>query len=132
MKGEIEMYEISAMGHFDAAHFLRGYSGKCANIHGHRWKVEIILQGGELDNLGILVDFMDVKGMLKAVLNTFDHKMINDIPPFDLINPTAENIAEFVFGQMADQLKHQTGKQIGITRVTVWESESASAAYFKS
>lgn len=125
------MYAISAFGHFDAAHFLRGYPGKCANIHGHRWKVEISLQGEELDDMGILIDFMDVKNMLKDVLEVFDHKMINEIAPFDTLNPTAENIARFIFEQMTGRLKVGTGSNVTITRVTVWESEAASAAYFR-
>jgi len=125
------MYEISAFGHFDAAHFLRGYPGKCANIHGHRWKAEITLQGEKLSQMGILIDFMDVKSMLKEVLEIFDHKMINDVPPFDDLNPTAENIARFIFEQMADKLGDQTGSGVRITKVTVWESDTASATYFR-
>ncbi|MCL4439897.1 MAG: 6-carboxytetrahydropterin synthase QueD [Firmicutes bacterium] len=124
------MYEISAFGHFDAAHFLRGYPGKCANIHGHRWKVEITLQGVNLNQLGILIDFMEVKRMLKEVVDMFDHKMINDVPPFDSLNPTAENITKFVFDEMSGRLKSLTGDSIGITRVTVWESDAACAAYY--
>ena len=125
------MYEISAFGHFDAAHFLRGYPGKCANIHGHRWEVGITLQGEKLDEMGILIDFMDVKNMLKEVLEVFDHKMINDVPPFDGLNPTAENIASFIYERMADKLRDQTGSNVWITKVTVWESDAASATYFR-
>lgn len=125
------MYEISAFGHFDAAHFLREYKGKCANVHGHRWKVEITLQGRELDELGILIDFMDVKTMLKEVLNIFDHKMVNDIPPFDNLNPTAENLSKFIYDEMVEKLKDRIGTHIKIKRVTIWESEAASASYFK-
>lgn len=125
------MYEISAFGHFDAAHFLRGYPGKCANIHGHRWKVEITLQGEKLDELGILIDFMDVKSMLKEVMELFDHKMINEVRPFDSLNPTAENIARFIYERMADKLRDQTGSNVWITKVKVWESDAASATYFR-
>ncbi|MDT3700696.1 MAG: 6-carboxytetrahydropterin synthase QueD [Thermincola sp.] len=124
------MYEITASGHFDSAHFLRGYPGKCANIHGHRWQVDIALQGEKLDEMGILIDFMDVKTMLKEVLEVFDHKLINDIQPFDALNPTAENIARFIYEQMADKLKNQTGERVRSTRVTVWESDNTSATYF--
>ncbi len=123
------MFEISAYGHFDAAHFLRGYPGKCANIHGHRWKVEISLAGAQLDETGILIDFMDVKSLLKEVLDFFDHKMINDIPPFDKLNPTAENIARFIFDEMTRRLGDHTGAGTRITKVTVWESEAARASY---
>lgn len=125
------MYEIKAFSHFDAAHYLRGYNGKCANIHGHRWKVEIMLKGSELDELGILIDFMDVKNMLKEVLDIFDHKMINDIVPFDKLNPTAENLSKFIFDSMCERLKEQIGTHINISKVTVWESEAASAAYYR-
>ncbi|PKM79819.1 MAG: 6-carboxytetrahydropterin synthase QueD [Firmicutes bacterium HGW-Firmicutes-14] len=125
------MYEISAYGHFDAAHFLRGYRGKCANIHGHRWKVEIILQGSELNELGIMIDFMDVKRLLKEVTGRFDHKLINEVLPFDRVNPTAENMAKEIFGLMEEALKDFLGTGVTISRVTVWESEAAAAAYFK-
>ncbi len=124
------MYEISAVSHFDAAHFLRGYPGKCANIHGHRWKVAIRLTGSELNDLGILVDFMDVKQLLKEVTEIFDHKLINDVPPFDRLNPTAENIAKMIFDEMKARLQAGTQGQVNIARVTVWESENASAAYY--
>ncbi len=124
------MYEISASAHFDAAHYLRGYKGKCANVHGHRWQVEIAMQGPELNEQGILIDFMDVKTMLKEVLDLFDHRMINEVPPFDGLNPTAENIARFIFREMSEKLKRLTGSDIKIARVTVRESESAGATYF--
>lgn len=123
------MYEISAFAHFDAAHFLRGYAGKCANIHGHRWKVEVALQGAEVNGLGILIDFIDVKNMLKEVLDMFDHKMINEITPFDKINPTAENLARFIYGEMADKLSKIMGAGVTMSKVKVWESEAASATY---
>ncbi len=124
------MYEITASSHFDAAHFLRGYPGRCANIHGHRWKVEIALQGNKLNEQGILLDFMEVKNMLHEVLAVFDHQMINEIPPFDELNPTAENLAGFIWQTMDGRLRDQIGDQIKITRVTVWESPAAGASYF--
>ncbi len=124
------MYEISAVSHFDAAHFLRGYPGKCANVHGHRWRVEIKLTGSELNELGILIDFMDVKQLLKEVTEIFDHKLINDVPPFDRLNPTAENIAKMIYDNMKARLQENTGCRVNVSRVTVWESENASAAYY--
>lgn len=125
------MFEVSAYSHFDAAHFLREYLGKCANIHGHRWKVEISLRGAILNEQGILIDFMDVKAMLKQVLDEFDHKLINDVQPFDKLNPTAENIAKYIFDVMASRLRlgELTGTDISIVRVSVWESEAACATY---
>ena len=124
------MYEISVSGHFDAAHFLRGYQGKCANIHGHRWKIELALKGKELIELGIMIDFMDVKNTLKEVTGILDHKLINDVPPFDTINPSAENMAKYIHEEMTVRLQQMPGP-IKVTRVTVWESEGAAASFLE-
>jgi len=124
------MYRISTFAHFDSAHYLRGYRGKCASIHGHRWKVEVAMEGENLDEQGILIDFMDVKGLLKKVTDEYDHKLINEVPPFDELNPTAENMAKTIFDRMAEKLQEMAGSSVRVTGVTVWESETAGAAYF--
>lgn len=124
------MFEITVSGHFDAAHFLRGYQGKCANIHGHRWKIEIALRGSELNELGIMIDFMEVKKMLKDVTETLDHKLINDVIPFDTINPSAENMAKYIYTEMTARLQKMP-ESISVSRVTVWESEGAAATFLE-
>lgn len=125
------MFEITAAAHFDAAHFLREYNGKCANLHGHRWKVEVSIRGAELDKIGILVDFSDVKSFLKEAMNKFDHRLINDVNPFNNINPTAENIAKFIFDFMDEQVGAKYGERAKLHKVIVWETETSNAAYFK-
>ena len=94
------MYLLKVEERFEAAHSLRGYDGKCARLHGHSWAVEAEVSGDKLNSLGILVDFKDVKRELKAVLDRLDHEFLNEQPPFYEINPTAENIAAFIFNEM--------------------------------
>ncbi|MFY9324069.1 MAG: 6-carboxytetrahydropterin synthase QueD [Syntrophomonadaceae bacterium] len=117
-------YHLSVSQSFDAAHFLNGYPGNCANIHGHTWKVEVTIIGSKLDSLGMVVDFREVREKLAKVLEQFDHVLINEIAPFDRINPTSENLAYFIFKQMKKQLE---GFQLKL--VKVWESENTWVAY---
>lgn len=117
-------YQLSVSQSLDAAHFLNGYPGNCANIHGHTWKVEVTIIGSKLDSLGMVVDFREVREKLAKVLEQFDHVLINEIAPFDRINPTSENLAYFIFQQMKKQLE---GFQLKL--VKVWESENTWVAY---
>jgi 6-pyruvoyltetrahydropterin/6-carboxytetrahydropterin synthase len=117
-------YQLSVSQSLDAAHFLNGYPGNCANIHGHTWKVEVTITGSKLDSLGMVVDFREVREKLAKVLEQFDHVLINEIAPFDRINPTSENLAYFIFQQMKKQLD---GFQLKL--VKVWESENTWVAY---
>ena len=117
------MYELNVTGHFDAAHFLRGYEGPCSSVHGHTWNYYVKIEGPKLNKLGMLVDFKDIK----QVMEQFDHKLINECPPFgndvfsSIINPTAENLVEFFFRQME--------RIINVREVTIYESDSCSATY---
>ncbi len=119
------MYELSVKGHFDAAHALRGYEGECRNLHGHTWDVEVTVQGPELDDIEILYDFKDLKADLMAVLEPFDHAYLNDVPPFDVLSPTAENLAREVY----DALEKRVGPAVSVKEVTVWESPIARLTY---
>ena len=127
------MYELSIKGHFDAAHYLRDYPGKCSQIHGHTWEIEVVVAGAELDGLGMLIDFSVLKRNLKEVLAQFDHRLINDLAGFGQgeLNPTAENLAKFIYQQLQSGIETQTGsgKKIKVIRVRVWESPNASATY---
>ena len=118
-------YEISVERTFSAAHALRGYKGKCENLHGHNWRIRVSVNGQKLDKMGMLVDFTDLKSALDAVLKKLDHTNLNDINPFNTINPTAENIAAYIH----DGLKKYQLPQIKISGVEVWESETSSAKY---
>ena len=94
------MYELVVEQHFEAAHFLRGYKGKCENLHGHRYSIVVRLKTAKLNEIGLAYDFTDIKGHLKEIMGRFDHICLNDVPPFDKINPSAENIATTIYNEL--------------------------------
>jgi len=120
------VFELGLRVHFDAAHFLRGYRGKCAALHGHRWDVEAILSAESLDESGMVCDFSKYKKVLQKIVDAFDHGCLNEIEPFDRLNPTAENIAGILFERLN---KAFHGKRLRIKKVRVWESPDAWAGY---
>src|SRR5579871_4452680 len=93
------MFEVTVEETFAAGHALRGYKGKCENPHGHNYKVRVTLRGSQLDSIGLLYDFKDVKQVIAATVDRLDHQFINDIPPFDKVNPSAENLAKYFFDE---------------------------------
>ncbi len=95
------MYELTVRSAFEAAHFIRGYDGKCARLHGHNWTVEAVVRGRELDELGMLVDFKILKAELNKVLDDFDHSFLNESETFKQDNPTAENLARKIFDKLS-------------------------------
>lgn len=119
------MYKISKTVSFAYGHRLLDYKGKCENLHGHNWRIRVSVTGQKLDKMGMLVDFTDLKSALDAVLKKLDHTNLNDVNPFNTVNPTAENIAAYIY----EGLKKYQLPQIKISSVEVWESESSSAKY---
>lgn len=117
------MYSVKVEANFSSAHNLRGYKGKCEALHGHNWKVELVVSRDKLDKTGMVADFKDLKEALNRVLDNFDHKYLNDLDCFRKVNPTSENIARYIY----DSLKNRIA---GIHCVTVWESDNASATYY--
>ncbi len=122
------MFEVSVEQTFAAGHALRNYKGKCENVHGHNFRVQVVIEGERLDETGLLVDFIDVKDAMRAVIDRLDHVFLNDIPPFDVKNPSAENIAEYFYEEMSRRLA-ATPVPIRIREVKVWETEIQSATY---
>ena len=122
------MYILTVEDNFASAHQLRGYKGKCENIHGHNWKVVLSVKGERLNEIGLLIDFHDLKKMLKEILNDLDHKNINEIPPFDQINPSSENIAKYISEKMAFSLS-KLSNDLKIDSVTIWESNTSRCTY---
>jgi 6-pyruvoyltetrahydropterin/6-carboxytetrahydropterin synthase len=116
------MFELSVEAVFDAAHALKGYKGKCENLHGHTWKAQVFLRGEKTNHLGILVDFKDIKAALNRVLKTLDHTNLNRLPQFRKNNPSSENVARWIYGQLTKKLPQ-------ITRVSVSETPGSSASY---
>ena len=119
------MYELMIKGHFDAAHALHGYPGECCKLHGHTWDIEVLVAGTELDEVGIVYDFKTLKDDLAAVLEPLDHAYLNDVPPFDAMNPTAENLSKYIF----DELAGRVGAAVRVVEVSVWESPVARLTY---
>lgn len=119
------MYELTVQADFAAAHCLRGYKGACENLHGHNWRLDIVLQSDQLNELGMVMDFKDVKAVLREILAEFDHAFLNDLPRFKTVNPTTENIARIV----AEELGKRLPCSVTVKSVTSWESEKCAATY---
>jgi 6-pyruvoyltetrahydropterin/6-carboxytetrahydropterin synthase len=122
------MYEVSVDESFAAAHNLRNYRGKCENLHGHNYKVRVTLAGKELDSTGLLYDFVHLKQAIQGVIRSLDHTYLNERPPFDVLNPSAENIARYIYDETARQLP-PAPNGAGIASITVWESDVTAATY---
>ena len=120
------MFEVTIIKSFSAAHMLTAIGGKCEELHGHNFKVEVTIAAKDLNSSGIIIDFRYVKKWLQEILNNFDHKHLNEIPFFTEINPSSENIAEYIYREM--KLKAAQA-EVKVARVKVWESENAAVTY---
>jgi 6-pyruvoyltetrahydropterin/6-carboxytetrahydropterin synthase len=125
------MFEISVEDSFAAGHALSGYRGKCENPHGHNYKVRITLTGESLDEIGLLYDFKELKQLMGEVIERLDHQYLNDVEPFKSLNPTAENMAKYLYEQFSASLKPLTHGRIRLKRVKLWETDTTSATYFE-
>lgn len=119
------MYYVTVKTEFAGAHQLRGYRGKCENLHGHNWKVEVVVRGPDLDAAGMLVDFVDLKAKLADIVGGLDHRNLNELEPFLVANPSAENIARYIFDGVARSLSGPAA----VDRVTVYETDRCAATY---
>jgi 6-pyruvoyltetrahydropterin/6-carboxytetrahydropterin synthase len=122
------MYRLSVYDWFSSAHQLKGYRGKCEAVHGHNWKVEVEVEGESLNDVGLLIDFIELKKILKDIIDPLDHVLLNNVDGFQEANPSSERIARHVYLQMKDRLP----AGIGVSTVIVWESENAKAVYCES
>lgn len=116
------MYKIKVEGNFSSAHNLRGYKGKCEELHGHNWRVEAVVSTETLDKAGMAMDFKALKKQLNACLEKLDHKYLNRVPYFKKVNPTSENIAKYIYDTLKTNIKHTSA-------VTVWENDASRATY---
>ncbi|MDX1983850.1 MAG: 6-carboxytetrahydropterin synthase QueD [Bryobacteraceae bacterium] len=124
------MFEVAVLETFASAHSLRNYKGKCENVHGHNYRVEVTFAGEELDDSGLLVDFVDIKRILRSSIAYLDHQFINEMPPFDVINPSAENMAKYFHDEMRKGMDEVAGKvPVHIQAVKVWETDTCIATY---
>ena len=120
------MFELKIVTHFAAAHQLREFDGKCENLHGHNWKVEVYVKGGKLGENGLLIDFRQIKKATEEVLDRLDHQFLNELEEFKATNPSSENIARHIFESLAREFNDN---DVTISKVTAWESDTACASY---
>jgi 6-pyruvoyltetrahydropterin/6-carboxytetrahydropterin synthase len=123
------MYEVTVEDSFAAGHYLREYKGKCENPHGHNYKVRVTLAGATLDKAGLLLDFKDLKEVMKHVIDRLDHQMLNEIEPFIVLNPSAENLARYFYDETNGRLKAVTSGRVTVKDVTIWETDTTTARY---
>lgn len=125
------MFEVCVEETFAAGHYLRNYKGKCEKPHGHNYKVLVTLQGRELDTAGLLLDFKDLKSAMRGVVERLDHQMINEVPPFTEVNPSAENLAKYFYEEANANLKSATQGRVSVKSVTMFETDTTNATYFE-
>ncbi len=124
------MFEVTVEKTFAAGHFLRGYRGKCEKPHGHNYRVRLTLRSENLDSIGLLYDFSEMKAILKEIAARLDHQMMNEIPPFDELNPSAENMAFYFYQEAERRLRERApANGVRVASVTVWETDTTTATY---
>lgn len=122
------MFDVEITRTFSAAHLLRGYNGACSNLHGHNYKVTVVVRAKELDEIGIALDFKKLKSELDALLDAYDHKNLADLPEFAAINPTSENLARLIYRQMSQKMNDGN---IKVRQVKIGESDFSAVTYFE-
>jgi len=123
------MFEVTVEDSFAAGHYLRNYKGKCENPHGHNYKVRVTLAGKELDKAGLLLDFKELREVMKDVIDRLDHQMINDLEPFTALNPSAENLAKYFYDQANLKLDQVSRGRVRVKNVTVYETDTTTETY---
>jgi 6-pyruvoyltetrahydropterin/6-carboxytetrahydropterin synthase len=121
------MFEVTIEQTFAAGHALRNYRGKCENVHGHNYRCQVTVEGRELGEIGLLIDFVTLKRTLQTVVDRLDHQWLNDFPPFDVLNPSAENIAKYIYEEVNKGLSIDGG--VKLASVRLWETDTSSATY---
>jgi 6-pyruvoyltetrahydropterin/6-carboxytetrahydropterin synthase len=125
------MYEVTVEDSFAAGHYLRNYKGKCENPHGHNYKVRITLKGEALDASGLLLDFKDLKQVMRPVIDRLDHQMLNDLEPFTEMNPSAENLARYFYDETNQQMASLTKGRVRVKDCTIYETDTTTATYYE-
>ncbi len=125
------MFEVTVERGFSSGHYLRNYKGKCENPHGHNYKVLITLCGETLDQAGLLLDFRDLKQVMRPLIDRIDHQMLNDLEPFTRINPSAENLAKFFYDETNRQLREMTAGRVRVKDCTIYETDTTTATYYE-
>ncbi len=120
------MFEVTVEETFAAGHALRHYRGKCEKVHGHNYRVQVTLEGERLNETGLLVDFTELKSLLHSIVDRLDHEFLNDVPPFDKLNPSVENMARYFHEEISKGL---TAPGVRVSSVKLWETDTSTATY---
>lgn len=120
------IYTLTILTEFSASHILRGHPGPCSRLHGHNWKVEAEVVAESLNDIDLAIDFQDIKAAARAITDRLDHRHLNDLPPFDRVNPTAEQLARYIYGELGRDLSAQ---EVRVSAVTIWETDRAKVRY---
>ena len=124
------MFEVTVEQTFAAGHALRHYKGKCENVHGHNYRVQVTAEGEQLNSIGLLVDFVELKRVVRQTVDRLDHQFINDLEPFTELNPSAENIAKYFYDNVvAGMHLAESGAPVRIAQVKIWETDTSIAVY---
>lgn len=122
------MFELKITSQFAAAHQLRNFKQKCERLHGHNWRVDVSIRSPELDSIGLVRDFGEIKETTRQLLQELDHRFLNEIPPFDDLNPSSELLARHIFKRLSERIN---AGPLRVSRVSVWESENSCASYWE-
>jgi len=125
----VPVFEISKDFVFSAAHQIRFHGGKCERLHGHNWRVRVHAQASELNRIGMVIDFADLQKLVAEIGQRFDHQNVNEIPPFDQVNTTAELLAKFFYTEANARLSASESGRVKVSKVEVWENEGSLATY---
>jgi len=120
------MYTLTTMVEFSSAHTLVGHSGPCKKMHGHNWKVEVEITGEKLDKIGMVVDFKEIRKATNLVVDELDHEFLNNLEPFSEDNPTAENIARYIFIKLSEEFSN---KNVKVNSIKLWETDKSAVSY---
>ena len=120
------MYTLTTMVEFSSAHTLVGHSGHCKKMHGHNWKVEVEITGEKLDKIGMVVDFKEIRKATNLVVDELDHEFLNNLEPFSEDNPTAENIARYIFTKLSEEFSN---KNVKVNSIKLWETDKSAVSY---
>jgi len=121
------MFRLSVETNISAAHYLNGYEGPCSELHGHNWRIVAEVESDRLNEIGMVIDFEDLSEILRKTAKRYDHRTLNQVEPFDRINPTAENIAQLMFSEMQRLLP----EHVRMSKVSVWETEKCLVEYYE-
>lgn len=121
------MFEVTIEQTFAAGHALRNYRGKCENVHGHNYRCQVTMEGDQLDRVGLLMDFVELKKSVQSVIDRLDHQWLNDFPPFDVLNPSAENMAKYIYDEVLKSIATPPG--VRLESVRLWETDTSYAVY---